>query len=71
MNNAKNVAFLFWSYFDYVMLIRRKDTRLSVRYIFTFWESLGTRLAKTVHTVSYTLAHGDMVPFRVLCAVRP
>ena len=28
-NSAQNVAFLFWSYFDYVML-SRKDTRLSV-----------------------------------------
>ena len=42
LNNAQNAAFLFWSYFDYIMLVCGKYTRLSTRY--TYPESLGTRL---------------------------
>ena len=39
----QNVAFLFCPILI-TSCLRRKDTRLSTRYIFAFWESLGTRL---------------------------
>ena len=40
----KTLPFCF-STISITSCLRRKDTRLSVRYIFAFWESLGTRLA--------------------------
>ena len=41
------------------LCLRSKDTRLSTRYIFAFWESLGTRLS-LVHTASSKLFGGNL-----------
>ena len=46
LNNMQSVAFLF-SHILIKSCLRKKDTRLSPRYIFAFWESLGTRLVST------------------------
>ena len=45
LNNVQNVAFLFWSYFDYIMLYVEKIYQaLPAIYIRIPGESLGTRL---------------------------